>query len=123
MISSILLFVLQLCEAYVIGVGMKTTSFAWSFVFISLFFTRDVRQTFDNDNYIFKLLALIGRYSFGIYLIHLYSLMIIGMLTGKMNIEMLWIAKWFMAVTLSLIIVLIIDRIIPSKYIKYIGIK
>ena len=92
LLLSSLTFVLCVTESlfldklgYGVGVGQKPSAMLFSFCLIPLLFSEKVKVTFDKLN--FKgtiLLSSIGFYSFGIYLIHCYVLLVYRIIVKKM---------------------------------------
>ena len=62
---------------YGIGVGQKPSAMLFSFCVIPILLSENVKKSFDRINWFGKfMLSSIGFYSFGIYLVHCYVLLI-----------------------------------------------
>ena len=89
---SFLFFILSVFESlfldklgYGIGVGQKPSTMLFSFCMIPLLLSEKIKESLDKFNWKVKdFLSSIGFYSFGIYLIHCYVLMIYRIVVKKM---------------------------------------
>ena len=56
------------------------TSWAWAFLIIVVLFSNKLREWFKNHENKFTPFAFLGKYSFGIYLSHVYVLIVLNKL-------------------------------------------
>lgn len=117
-ISSIVFFAIQLYEAYFIGVGIKVSSWIWASSFI-LLLMGPICKLLENSKKFNYLFSYIGRYSFGIYLSHVYVLD----LYNSLNISVPWLFRIFIILLFSISLVKILEFLIPSNVVKYFGLK
>lgn len=113
------LFTFQLLECYHIGVGIKVTSWAWAFLIIVVLFSNKLREWFKNHENKFTPFAFLGKYSFGIYLSHVYVLIVLN----KLPIETYWFVDWLFVTIATFLLVWLMGRILPKQYIKLFGIN
>lgn len=117
--------ILQFIESYYLygirdgGFGIKASAFLFSFIIILILFAKK-SQTFyeSNMNKFFSIIEYIGKISFGIYLIHMYTIKLVNKFIALDN----WGIKWFLAIVLSMTIIYCTKQIIPQKFAsKYLG--
>ena len=113
------LFTFQLLECYHIGVGIKVTSWAWACLIIVVLFSNKLREWFKNHENKFTPFAFLGKYSFGIYLSHVYVLIVLN----KLPIETYWFVDWLFVTIATFLLVWLMGRILPKQYIKLFGIN
>lgn len=100
------------------GVGLKISSWVYSAGVILLLFSSKVERTLTINNRFNKMFVKLGIISFGVYLIHVYSLMIVLRFVHCDN----WIISFIIVSFLTIGIVLFLRAIIPAKYWKFFGI-
>lgn len=124
MVITILGFILSVIESdyllvhYGKGVGIKPSSFIYSAGMIFLMFSNKVEKLVSRTGIIYRLFIWIGSLSFGIYLIHCYF---ISFYVRRLPIDS-WLLQWSIALSLTVVFILILRRFLPTKYHKYLGI-
>lgn len=117
--AAIIAFCCQLIEAYFIGPGIKASTWIWSYLAIMILFSGQAKDCFMKHERVLLPLAFIGRYSFGIYLVHVYTLMVVG----RLNLSTLWIVQYAMVFCITIFCVWMLDKVMPNKFVKYLGLK
>ena len=124
MVISILGFILSVIESdylldhYGKGVGIKPSSFIYSAGMIFLMFSNKVEKLVSRTGIIYRLFIWIGSLSFSIYLIHCYF---VSFLAKRLTIDN-WLLQWSISLSLTVVFILILRKLIPTKYQKYLGI-
>lgn len=124
MVIAILGFILSVIETdylldhYGKGVGIKPSSFIYSAGMIFLMFSNKVENLIRRTGAIYRFIIWIGSLSFGIYLIHCYF---ISFCVRRLPIDS-WLLQWSLALSLTVVFILIIRKLLPIKYHKYLGI-
>lgn len=101
-----------------LGVGLKISSWIYSAGVILLLFSSKVERTLTRNNKCYTMMVKLGTMSFGVYLIHVYSLMLESKIVHSDN----WLISFVIISILTTGIVLLLREIIPEKYWKIIGI-
>ena len=123
-IISILGFILSVIETdylldhYGKGVGIKPSSFIYSAGMIFLMFSNKVENLIRRTGAIYRFIIWIGSLSFGIYLVHCYF---ISFFVKRLPIDS-WLLQWSLALFLTVVFILILRKLLPTKYHKYLGI-
>ena len=123
-VITILGFILSVIESdyllahYGKGVGIKPSSFVYSSGMIFLMFSNKLENLIRRTGAIYRFFIWIGSLSFGIYLIHCYF---ISFFVKRLPIDS-WLLQWSLALTLTVVFILISRKLLPSKYHKYLGI-
>ena len=107
-----------LLDHYGKGVGIKPSSFIYSTGMIFLMFSNKVEKLIRRTGAFYRFMIWIGSLSFGIYLIHCY---LISYLVKRHPIDG-WLLQWAIALFLTVIFILILRKLLPTKYHKYLGI-
>ena len=113
----------HLLSHYTLGFGIKPSSFVFSLGFVLVMMSKKVEEFYNSlqsRSAIVKVLEYIGSVSFAVYLIHCYAISWILPRTGCIN--GFWFSRWLMVVIVSLVGIMILKRIVPSKYKYLIGI-
>ena len=124
MVIAILGFILSVIETdylldhYGKGVGIKPSSFIYSAGMIFLMFSNKVENLIRRTGAIYRFMIWIGSLSFGIYLIHCYF---ISFFVKRLPIDS-WLLQWSLALFLTVVFILILRKLLPTKYHKYLGI-
>ena len=124
MVISILGFILSVIESdylldhYGKGVGIKPSSFIYSAGMIFLMFSNKVENLIRRTGAIYRFIIWIGSLSFGIYLVHCYF---ISFFVKRLPIDS-WLLQWSLALFLTVVFILILRKLLPTKYHKYLGI-
>ena len=124
MVIAILGFILSVIETdylldhYGKGVGIKPSSFIYSAGMIFLLFSNKVENLIRRTGAIYRFIIWIGSLSFGIYLVHCYF---ISFFVKRLPIDS-WLLQWSLALFLTVVFILIIRKLLPTKYHKYLGI-
>ncbi len=124
MVIAILGFILSVIESdylldhYGKGVGIKPSSFIYSAGMIFLMFSNKVENLIRRTGAIYRFIIWIGSLSFGIYLVHCYF---ISFFVKRLPIDS-WLLQWSLALFLTVVFILILRKLLPTKYHKYLGI-
>ena len=124
MVIAILGFILSVIETdylldhYGKGVGIKPSSFIYSAGMIFLMFSNKVENLIRRTGAIYRFIIWIGSLSFGIYLVHCYF---ISFFVKRLPIDS-WLLQWSLALFLTVVFILIIRKLLPTKFHKYLGI-
>ena len=124
MVIAILGFILSVIETdylldhYGKGVGIKPSSFIYSAGMVFLMFSSKVENLIKRTGAIYRFMIWIGSLSFGIYLIHCYF---ISFFVRRLPIDS-WLLHWSLALSLTVVFILILRKLLPIKYHKYLGI-
>ena len=123
-VITILGFILSVIETdylldhYGKGVGIKPSSFIYSAGMIFLMFSNKVENLIRRTGAIYRFIIWIGSLSFGIYLIHCYF---ISFFVKRLPVDS-WLLQWAIALFLTVASILILRKLLPTKYHKYLGI-
>ncbi len=96
------------------GDGIKISAFLFSFFAILLLMSSCLEQFINKLKWLHFLGTTFGKYSFGIYLSHLYFIMIYSRLFPQWN-QLSWCFKWAVVCMLSYSIVRLLDFLFPNK--------
>lgn len=107
-----------LLDHYGKGVGIKPSSFIYSAGMIFLMFSNKVENLIRRTGVIYRFIIWIGSLSFGIYLVHCYF---ISFFVKRLPIDS-WLLQWSLALFLTVVFILILRKLLPTKYHKYLGI-
>lgn len=103
------------------GAGIKPSSFIFSIAMCFVMFSSRLEQIYDNCHVkLFKALEYIGSISFAVYLLHMYVKSFI--LPKIPLVSEYWFLRWLIVFMVSVMIVELIKRTVPSRYHSYIGI-
>lgn len=117
---SMFLFIAQFFETYYVGPGIKVTTWLWCYVAIRILFNKSIQRKISNTwPLLIKTLAELGRYSFGVYLAHIYIIIV----ANKLGLYFPWGISILLVCSLTFAIVRVADYLLPSKIVKYIGLK
>lgn len=104
-------------ETYGKGIGIKVSSFIFSLGMIMILLSRRVYYGFKSSIFT-RAVAWVGEVSFGVYLIHTYSIAFFS----RLLISKSWIIMWGLSLGLTLGIIVILHKVIPSPICKrYLG--
>ena len=123
-VITILGFILSVIESdyllahYGKGVGIKPSSFIYSAGMIFLMFSNKVENLLSRTGIIYRIMIWIGSLSFGIYLIHCYF---VNFFVKRLPIDS-WLLQWALSFFLTVVFILILRKLLPPKYHKYLGI-
>jgi len=105
------------------GLGIKIGAFIYSFAIILLLFSLEYEP--KKKNIFWRLMAYIGRISFGIYLIHMYILSyIVRRVANEIVFSSYLLEQMFLIIVTALICIVVISgarSINKSLAIKYLG--
>lgn len=102
---------------YNAGLGIKPSSFLYSFALVFLLLSYDAECFFTKALVkARKLLIYLGSISFGIYLVHLHIKNHIAARTTDS-----WFLRWCITLGISVILIWLLKRYVPLKYHKYLG--
>ena len=117
-------FVAQLFEAKYLmslgsqGVGLKISSWVYSAGMILLLFSSKTERLLTKDNLAYRLMVKLGTISFGVYLIHMYFVLAESALIRFDG----WLMSFVVVAVLTIGSVIVLRKVIPSKYWKLLGI-
>lgn len=100
------------------GLGIKLSAHFYSFSVIILLFSAKVERLYSKENLFCRLVTKIGVLSFGIYLIHCYFISLLN----AFNIEFNWSMSLLSVLVLSVLFILVIQKLFP-RYTIYLGFK
>lgn len=120
-------FILSLVESYYylsnysLGFGIKPSSFIFSLGAVLLLMNNKLEKFYlSHKNMCTRILEYIGGVSFAVYLIHCY---VIGWILPHIGVfNNIWLVRWLIAVLISISVIEIMKKIIPHKWLYYIGI-
>lgn len=112
-------FILQFVESYFIGPGIKATTWIWAYTAVMALLSEQAKGLYTKNEKNLRPLVFLGRYSFGIYLAHVYVLM----LFGRLGIQCHWILMLIIVVALTTFCVWGACKVLPNRVIKYLGLK
>lgn len=114
-------FLLQIVETYCFGIeiGLPVSITIYSCGAIIVLFSNKIQNVLERYKRHFFWLSKIGRYSFVIYLIHFYVIMVLNHFVIINN----WFANWFLICVISYYVVWLLDKYIPKRIKLYIGLK
>lgn len=93
------------------GVGIKPSSFLYSFGIIAIAFSSKLENLLQGKTLVERMLNYIGRISFGIYLIHCYFILIFRENLPNQWNEMPWILKFSFVLLLSIVVIQIFRKV------------
>lgn len=117
-------FVLECVEAYYLntnyggGVGIKLSSFIYSYGIILLALSPRV-QALYKDNKFTLFIAYIGNISFGLYLTHCYVIMVVKAIYPISS----WFLSFCVVTFLTMSLVFLSRKILPHNINKYLGFR
>lgn len=100
------------------ALGIKLTSFIFSFGVILFLFNGKVESRYKN-NYLINTINFIGGISFGIYLLHCYFILIIDNIFPGVT----WAYKWFFVLSLTILAISVSKWLFPKFSITYLGFR
>lgn len=114
-------YIAQFAETYFFGIGidLPVSIVIYSCGMILVLFSKQTESLLNKISAHLGWLAAIGRYSFVIYLIHLYVLMVFNHFVDTR----VWVISWTGVSILSYISVWVLDKILPSNYKRYFGLN
>ena len=101
------------------GVGLKISSWVYSGGMVLLLFSKKVENLLTNDNLAYRLIVKLGIISFGVYLTHMYFVLIESVFVHSEG----WFLKYVVVAILTILFVMLLRKAIPSKFWKIIGIN
>lgn len=122
---SLLALLLQLFESYYldriggVGFGIKPSSFLFSYIVILLLFSKKAEGSYTASSIVYRIITWIGELSFGIYLTHY---LLIRFVIEWLSLKYTWITDWLLTLCFSILIVIVMKKILPERYHKYIGV-
>ena len=102
-----------------VGAGQKPSSFIYSIGLVLVLFNSRVEGVLRSNNILYRAVLWIGEISFAIYLIHMY---IVRFVMPHITISNWFFRALFVLVTTS-VLIFTLQRILPSRVHKYIGLK
>lgn len=98
--------------------GIKLSSFIFSAGIIWLFLSKRIENSY-NENIFTSIINYIGGISFGIYLLHVYIIAAYSKIITYDN----WLLNWIAVISLSILVIWITKKIMPSFSKKYLGFR
>ena len=95
------------------GIGIKLSSFIFSIGAILCLLSKQMQETFKSSKFT-QIVAWIGEISFGVYLIHTYCILLFSRLITTNS----WFTVWGISLLLTLVIIALMRRTIPSRICK-----
>lgn len=115
--------ILMMVESYALiqfnknGLGLKPSVYLYSTFVIMILFSDTIRCSYQENKLINRLISYVGRISFGIYLIHRYIILVMSNIVGDCP----WVINWMTALIISVFVIVLVRRISPKVFLKYIG--
>ena len=102
------------------GFGIKASAYIYSIVVIFLLFSQRLQYMYEcKKHFIKRFIEYIGQMSFGIYLIHMFVVLLVSKYLDIHN----WIINWGIVLVFTILIIQILKAIFPAKITrKYLGI-
>lgn len=102
------------------GLGIKASAYIYSIVVIFLLFSQRLQYMYEcKKHFIKRFIEYIGQMSFGIYLIHMFVVLLVSKYLDIHN----WIINWGIVLVFTILIIQILKAIFPAKITrKYLGI-
>ena len=117
-------FVAQMIETYYLmfighfGIGIKVSAWIYAAGMVLFLFSNKVELAISKvQGQTFGKVVTIGRFSFGIYLLHVYALIVLPIINRRNT----WLMNFCTVTAISLLIIYLLMIIVPNKYIKRIG--
>lgn len=102
-----------------IGVGIKLSSWVYSAGVILLLFSSKMEQLITKSGWFYQILVKIGGISFGVYLTHVYFLIIENTLLHTSN----WIVSFIATALMTILFVLGLKALLPARYRRVLGLN
>ena len=107
-----------LLNQYGKGAGIKPSSYIYSAGMIFLMFSSKMEYIISRTGFIYRFITWIGGLSFGTYLIHCYF---VSFIVKRLIVDS-WFLKWALSLFMTVVFILILRKLLPTKYHKYLGI-
>jgi len=120
-----LILAMQVVESYYLerfggpGYGIKLSSFLFSILTILILFSDRTQKLWCSNSVIARLFVRIGEMSFAIYLTHY---LIANLIVTRLPIYHLWAIDWSLTLLFSIILVVLLQKLLPESWHKYIGV-
>ena len=108
---------LQIHTQGIKGFGIKLSMYIYSALMILLLFSKRFEEKFKSNLILNRIITYIGSISFGLYLLHCYFITIIFRYIDVEN----YFFRWGIVSVCSIMFVIALKKIIPSKYYKLLG--
>lgn len=118
-------FVAQMIEAKYLmslgnqGVGLKVSSWIYSGGMVLLLFSKKAENLITKDNLAYRWIVKLGVISFGVYLTHMYFILIESIFVHSEG----WILKYIVVAAMTILFVMLLRKVAPSNIWKIIGIN
>lgn len=100
------------------GLGIKLSSFVYSFVLICFLFSKKVEDWYNEYcSSLMKPIVYLGSISYGIYLSHCYVISLLSTCTPGMD----WLFKWLLVLLVDVCMIALGRKLFPSITKKYLG--
>lgn len=110
-------YMLQIHTQGIKGFGIKLSMYIYSALMILLLFSKRFEEKFKSNLILNRIITYIGSISFGLYLLHCYFITIIFRYIDVEN----YFFRWGIVSVCSIMFVIALKKIIPSKYYKLLG--
>lgn len=109
---------LYLCGFHGNGLGIKLSSFVYSFLLILLLFSKKMEMWYNRWNSVpVKFMAYLGRISYGVYLTHCYVILLAVRLLPDVG----WTLRWAVVLVIDVALVVLGLKLFPAISKKYLG--
>lgn len=102
-----------------VGVGIKISSWLYSAGVILLLFSKKMEGAINKNNIVYNVLVYLGKISFGIYLTHVYLLMVKGNVIHTNN----WIISFVFVTISTTLFVVVLKKLLPTRMWRIIGLQ
>ncbi len=100
------------------GLGIKLSSFVYSFLLILLLFSKKMETWYNRWNSVpVKCMAYLGRISYGVYLTHCYVILLAVRLLPDVG----WTLRWAVVLAIDVALVVLGLKLFPAISKKYLG--
>lgn len=110
-------YMLQIYTCGVKGFGIKLSTYIYSALMVLLLFSKQFEEKFNANLILNRIITYIGSISFGLYLLHCYFITIIFRYIDVDN----YFIRWGIISICSIMFVIALKKIIPSKHYKLLG--
>ncbi|WP_348717342.1 acyltransferase [uncultured Alistipes sp.] len=101
------------------GAGLKLSTQIYSFGAVMLLFSDRVQRRLEGDNPLFRFIVWVGSISFGIYLVHMYILELLNEYNPTGN----WFLNTLFVFTATAGSIYIVKKILPTRFLVYLGLR
>lgn len=102
-----------------VGVGLKLSSWIYSAGMVLLLFSNKIEQFISRGGSVYQMLVKIGGISFGVYLTHVYFLIIVNFVLHTTN----WIVYFITVSLMTTLFVMVLKAVLPVKFWRVLGLN